>query len=79
MAIHQNPNDYDDPSDYNPDRYYKNEHGLKARKTPDPARRSVYTFGAGRQVYLGMHLGENSLVRVSHNLECCSETAANLL
>ncbi|KAL2838516.1 cytochrome P450 [Aspergillus pseudodeflectus] len=61
MAIHQNPNDYDDPSDYNPDRYYKNEHGLKAGKTPDPARRSVYTFGAGRRVCPGMHLGENSL------------------
>ncbi|KAE8422719.1 cytochrome P450 [Aspergillus pseudocaelatus] len=60
-AIHQNPNDYEDPSQYMPERYYKNEHGLKPGRVADPARRSVYTFGAGRRVCPGMHLGENSL------------------
>ncbi|KAE8347387.1 hypothetical protein BDV24DRAFT_173253 [Aspergillus arachidicola] len=61
MAIHQNPDDYENPSEYMPERYYKNGHGLKAGKVADPGRRSVYTFGAGRRVCPGMHLGENSL------------------
>lgn len=46
-----------------PERYYKNDYGLKPGKVADSARRSVYTFGAGRRVCPGMHLGENSLVR----------------
>lgn len=51
--------------EYIPDRYLDNEFGTKeSAKVEKAGRRNTYTFGAGRRVCPGQHLGENSLVRL---------------
>lgn len=65
-AIHYNEEDYDNPSEYRPERYLENEFGTKTVLDSDASksRRAVYSFGAGRRVCPGIHLAENSLVRI---------------
>lgn len=61
-ALHFDPNRYENPDDFIPDRYLK--HTLKAgayAAHPDPYARDHFDFGAGRRICPGMHLAENSL------------------
>jgi hypothetical protein len=61
-ALHFDPERYDKPDDFIPDRYLN--HTLKAGAYvahPDPYERDHFDFGAGRRICPGMHLAENSL------------------
>ncbi|KAG2026555.1 hypothetical protein GB937_001336 [Aspergillus fischeri] len=61
-ALHFDPDRYENPDDFIPDRYLK--HPLKAgayAAHPDPYARDHFDFGAGRRICPGMHLAENSL------------------
>ncbi|KAJ9483385.1 hypothetical protein VN97_g10023 [Penicillium thymicola] len=61
-ALHFDPNRYENPDDFIPDRYLN--HSLKAgayAAHPDPYARDHFDFGAGRRICPGMHLAENSL------------------
>ncbi|KAK6436231.1 hypothetical protein LTR95_007574 [Oleoguttula sp. CCFEE 5521] len=61
LAVHQNKKDFENPLEFHPERYLNNEMGTIATGNEKTGRRSVYTFGAGRRVCPGQHLGENSL------------------
>ena len=61
-AIHHNPDHYDRPGEFMPERYLKNEFGFKDGCTVDTSLRRTYGFGAGRRACPGQHLAENSLV-----------------
>lgn len=61
-AIHFDPNRYEDPEAFKPERYL--QHPLKAGAYSghaDPYARDHFGFGAGRRICPGMHLAENSL------------------
>ncbi|KAJ5618601.1 hypothetical protein N7528_006712 [Penicillium herquei] len=61
-ALHFDPDRYESPDDFIPDRYLN--HHLKAgayAAHPDPYERDHFDFGAGRRICPGMHLAENSL------------------
>lgn len=61
-ALHFDPERYERPDDFVPDRYLN--HTLKAgayAAHSDPYERDHFDFGAGRRICPGMHLAENSL------------------
>lgn len=70
-AIHHDPELYDCPEDFVPERYEDNPLGLKPdiREVSDGIRQT-YGFGAGRRICPGSHLAENSLVgnECSHSI-----------
>jgi cytochrome P450 len=64
-AIHNDPELYDRPDEFLPERYEQSPLGFK----PDvddatDGIRKTYAFGAGRRICPGSHLAESSLVRV---------------
>ncbi|CAG7977580.1 unnamed protein product [Penicillium salamii] len=61
-AIHHDPELYECPQDFVPERYEANPLGLKPdiQELPDGIRQT-YGFGAGRRICPGSHLAENSL------------------
>ncbi|KAJ3873641.1 cytochrome P450 [Lentinula edodes] len=66
-GIFHDPDIYDDPKIFNPDRYMHNEHGTK----PNTDTRSFRTdmgFGSGRRICPGIHLANNSLLLNTMNL-----------
>ena len=65
-GLHTNENDYDDPIQFIPERFLKNQYGTKPTGSSyeEKTRRPVYSFGAGRRVCPGQHMAENTLVRV---------------
>ncbi|CAG8422833.1 unnamed protein product [Penicillium salamii] len=61
-AIHHDPELYDCPEDFVPERYETNPFGLKPDiKELSDGIRQTYGFGAGRRICPGSHLAENSL------------------
>lgn len=61
-AIHFNPERYDEPYEFKPERYLN--HPFKAgvyAAHPNPNQRDHFSFGAGRRICPGTHLAENSL------------------
>ena len=61
-AIHMDPNLYENPSDFQPDRYLNKP--LSAAdyiNSNDPYDRDHFTYGAGRRVCPGVHVAERSL------------------
>ena len=68
-AIHHDPDHYDRPDEFMPERYLNNEFGFKDGYNVDTSLRKTYGFGAGRRACPGQHLAENSLV-------CAEYTAA---
>ncbi|EON69256.1 hypothetical protein W97_08416 [Coniosporium apollinis CBS 100218] len=60
-AIHHDPDCYDRPEEFMPERYTKSECGFKDGYDAPDAIRKIYGFGAGRRVCPGQHLAENSL------------------
>jgi cytochrome P450 len=63
-AIHHDPDEYEDPSEFIPERFLNNKFGVKSEKAleENDGRRATYGFGAGRRVCPGQRLSENSLV-----------------
>ncbi|KAJ5984813.1 hypothetical protein N7522_012009, partial [Penicillium canescens] len=61
-AIHHDPELYDCPDDFVPERYEHNPLGFKSdiEEVTDGIRKT-YGFGAGRRICPGFHLAENSL------------------
>ncbi|GES61731.1 cytochrome P450 [Aspergillus terreus] len=61
-AIHHDPELYDRPDDFIPERYEHHPLGFKTdiKETTDGIR-MTYGFGAGRRICPGSHLAENSL------------------
>lgn len=55
------PEVYERPDDFWPDRWISNEFGTKAG-VDDSDRRNNIWFGSGRRLCPGMHLATNSLV-----------------
>ncbi|KAL2169147.1 hypothetical protein VTG60DRAFT_6387 [Thermothelomyces hinnuleus] len=51
-SIHHDPDFYDQPERYNPERYVKNPVGAK-EGVSQPGRKPIYTFGAGRRECMG--------------------------
>ncbi|GIJ81548.1 hypothetical protein Asppvi_000047 [Aspergillus pseudoviridinutans] len=51
-SIHHDPEFYEAPERYNPDRYYDNPVGAK-KGVSQAGRKPIYTFGAGRKECLG--------------------------
>ncbi|KAJ5851257.1 uncharacterized protein N7529_010642 [Penicillium soppii] len=61
-AIHHDPELYDCPEDFVPERYEDNPFGFKPDiKELSDGIRQTYGFGAGRRICPGSHLAENSL------------------
>lgn len=61
-SIHMDPELHPNPREFNPDRYKGDEQSLgDAAANPDPSKRDVYTFGAGRRICPGIHVAERSL------------------
>lgn len=52
-SIHLRSEDFDNPQDFNPDRYMANPYGTKYAPTEEDGRKATYTFGAGRRVCPG--------------------------
>ncbi|KAK7032164.1 hypothetical protein VNI00_013338 [Paramarasmius palmivorus] len=59
-AIFHNPDYFEDPEKFNPDRYMKQEFGTKPGVDVRAFRNNI-SFGYGRRICPGMGLGENSL------------------
>ncbi|KAK0223130.1 cytochrome P450 [Armillaria fumosa] len=66
-GIFHDPDVYDEPEDFNPDRYLLTEHGTKLG-VDDSAFRSNLAFGSGRRICPGIHLANNSLMLNTMNL-----------
>jgi cytochrome P450 family 619 len=61
-SIHHDPDLYDKPDEFIPERYLRNEMGFRTGVTDIDGIRKTYAFGAGRRICPGQHLAENSLV-----------------
>jgi hypothetical protein len=57
-ALHD-PEIYDSPEDFLPERFITHKYGIKPSK--DEAWRNTFPYGAGRRICLGMSVAENSL------------------
>ncbi|KAL0954810.1 hypothetical protein HGRIS_003756 [Hohenbuehelia grisea] len=60
-GIFHDPDVFEDPAVFNPDRFMKSEHGVKPG-VDDRDYRSNFAFGSGRRICPGIHLANNSLV-----------------
>ncbi|CAG7969918.1 unnamed protein product [Penicillium salamii] len=61
-GIHMDPNRHPSPRTFNPDRYLDDYQSFgDAAANPDPSKRDVFTFGAGRRICPGIHVAERSL------------------
>ncbi|KAJ3782385.1 cytochrome P450 [Lentinula aff. detonsa] len=67
-GIYHDPDVYEDPETFNPDRYMHNEHGTKANVDTSNFNRADIAFGSGRRICPGMHLADNSLLLNTMNL-----------
>lgn len=62
-SIHQDAEDYEEGSQFNPERWLKNPATTTRTESAADGRRATYTFGAGRRVCPGQGMAENSLVK----------------
>ncbi|KAG8997242.1 hypothetical protein FRB90_012552 [Tulasnella sp. 427] len=61
-AIFHDPNVYENPDEFNPDRFIESEFGTKPEaREGDKDRRNNLAFGSGRRICPGIHLANNSL------------------
>ncbi|KAK2053410.1 cytochrome P450 [Colletotrichum caudatum] len=75
-AISHDPDEYDDPDSFNPDRFIGSTFGVKqgnesTKEAPDQSRRPTYSFGAGRRVCAGQRMAENSMLMTMSKLLWC--------
>ncbi|KAI0088621.1 cytochrome P450 [Irpex rosettiformis] len=60
-GILHDPEVYDDPEVFNPDRYMESDVGTKKDHENDIGQRNDLTFGGGRRICAGMHVAKYSL------------------
>ncbi|KAJ9613321.1 hypothetical protein H2200_003263 [Cladophialophora chaetospira] len=62
-SIHQDESEYDNPSEFRPERFLDNKFGSIKKESDgeNERRRTTYAFGAGRRVCAGQRLAENGL------------------
>lgn len=60
-ALFHNPEYYEEPEKYNPERFIKHPHGVRLDIVDDPARRENLVFGGGRRVCPGIYTGKAGL------------------
>ncbi|KAG9011259.1 hypothetical protein FRB94_003267 [Tulasnella sp. JGI-2019a] len=61
-GISHDPNVYEDPSAFNPDRFMESEFGTKPEaRVDDKDRKNTLAFGSGRRICPGIHLATNSI------------------
>jgi cytochrome P450 len=66
-AINHDPNEYDDPDNFEPDRFLEHPLGIKKSQAAElgdgmPSRKPSYAFGAGRRICAGQRMAENSMM-----------------
>ncbi|KAF8990695.1 cytochrome P450 [Hymenopellis radicata] len=66
-GIFHDPDAYEDPEKFNPDRYLLSEFGTKSG-ADNTGRRADLQFGAGRRICGGMNLANNSMALSTMNL-----------
>ncbi|KAK1988192.1 cytochrome P450 [Colletotrichum cereale] len=75
-AIGHDPDEYDDPDTFNPERFIGSTYGVKesdrsTKENQDQSRRPTYGFGAGRRVCAGQRMAENSMLMTMSKLLWC--------
>ncbi|OHF00998.1 cytochrome P450 [Colletotrichum orchidophilum] len=76
-AISHDPDEYEDPDCFKPERFLHNALGIKGGErtseeaTIDQSRRPTYSFGAGRRVCAGQRMAENSMLMTISKLLWC--------
>ncbi|KAK6086175.1 Fumitremorgin C synthase 4 [Seiridium cupressi] len=72
--VHHDPDEYNEPDAFNPDRFLANPLGIKSTGSSldealaDHSRRPTYGFGAGRRVCAGQRMAENSMMMTMSKL-----------
>ncbi|GAN07522.1 cytochrome P450 [Mucor ambiguus] len=61
MSLHMDPTFYENPEEFNPDRFLPNAKSLHAAATGKLEERDTFVFGFGRRLCPGIHLAEAEL------------------
>ncbi|KAI9309013.1 cytochrome P450 [Cunninghamella echinulata] len=64
VAMHKNPNVYDDPDTFNPDRFLNDVSTFTSSANGKIQNRDQYNFGWGRRLCLGIYLAETEMFYV---------------
>jgi len=65
-GINHDPDIFEDPENFNPDRYLRSEYGTKPGVDEKDFRHTLI-YGAGRRICSGMHLANNSIMMNTMN------------
>src|SRR3569833_47465 len=80
-AIQHNPDEFEDPHNFDPSRYLSNPFGTKkgvsvGNAADEASRKQTYAFGGGRRICAGQYMAEISLMRTMAMLVWAFDIAA---